>query len=416
MFLRSSCYTAVTLNGNDYLLPFGQAIVDQDRAYRLSGSGRELWERLADAPSREALLDGLIRDGEISPADRQTVQEETDSWISDLTAKRLLREVPDTDEGTGRRTFQDSAEDFDRFREPSAGILHIAGLTVALEGSPGCFSGDFRAFATKSAGTDRPNLQITVTPAPPRPHPGATVLLENEELCVMDEEETWRILYPSSSVLRMARVSRDGARAVLHIQAPAPGNKKKLQYEVFHACRLFFLIRARRDGCFVLHSASILYRNRAWLFSAPSGTGKSTHTAHWVKRGWAEMLNGDLNLIAPAESGGSSYEVRGIPWCGTSGIATTKTVPLGGIILLRRSPNGEKVTSLPPDDKQLKTMQRLITPSWTQEQLTDCLLFTGALTKAVPVWQLSCTASPSSASVMKAAIDAYLDLKTGHRS
>ena len=416
MLLRSSCYTAVSLHGVDYLLPFGQAIVDQKSAFRLGGSGRALWERLADAPSDKALVDGLIRDKEVSGADRQEVQKEIAEWVSGLVSRNLLREVPDSVDSSGRVGPAESVDDIDRFRESPAATLHIAGLTVALEGSSDFFSGDFAPFAAASGCADRPDQRITVTLASPRPHPGATVLLEDDDLCILDEGAAWRILYPSSCVLRMARVSRDGTRAVLHIQPRISDKKEQLQYEVFHACRLFFLIRARAAGCYALHSASILYRGRAWLFSAPSGTGKSTHTAHWVKRGWAEMINGDLNLIAPSESSASPYEVRGIPWCGTSGIATTKTFPLGGIILLRRSPDADTVAGLSPDEKQLKTMQRLITPSWTKEQLMDCLRFTGDLTAAVPVWQLSCTAGPSSACVMKKAIDAFLDKEAGHLS
>ena len=36
-------------------------------------------------------------------------------------------------------------------------------------------------------------------------------------------------------------------------------------------------------GMFALHSASLLYLEKAWLFSGPSGMGKSTHTALWKK-------------------------------------------------------------------------------------------------------------------------------------
>ena len=34
----------------------------------------------------------------------------------------------------------------------------------------------------------------------------------------------------------------------------------------------------------MLHSSCVVYNNRAYLFSAPSGTGKSTHTQLWLKR------------------------------------------------------------------------------------------------------------------------------------
>lgn len=414
MLIRSSSYTAVSLNGVDYLLPFGQSIVDQRSAYHLSGSGRQLWDRLAQAPSQMALLDGLIRDGEVTPAERETVQKEIAEWISDLEKKGLLKDVPGT-ESSLRIPAAVSENDF-VIKEPFCAGLSIAGLNIVMEGSPDYVSDDFHPFLTKLSDTDRIDQRITVTLASPFPHPGGVVLLENENICVIDEGSAWRILYPSFSVLRESRVSKDGSRAIVHLRGHDSEKKEHLQYELFHACRLFFLIRARLSGCYALHSASIIYRDRAWLFSAPSGTGKSTHVSHWVQHGWANVLNGDLNLIAPAKGGLSPYEVRGIPWCGTSETATTKTVPLGGIILLRRSADSDKVTSLQPDEKQLKTMQRLITPSWTEEQLKDCLHFTGALTEKIPVCTLACTAFSSSADVMKEAIDTWLDRLMEHRS
>jgi hypothetical protein len=414
MLLKSSCYLAVSLHGADYLLPFGQAVVDQKKAFRLSGSGRQLWERLSDAPSVDSLLESLIRDGEISPSDRQPVRKSIEDWTVQLLDSQLLREDPDT--GRNMQPGSSAPEGAGcadlSFREPPTASLFIAGFSITLEGPRDFFSDEFRPFVRKQPGGQTADQRVTVTFALPRPHPGATVLLENEELCVLDERSVWRIVYPSSRVLRMARVSKDGSRAVIHLHPGAAEDKKQLQYELFHACRLLFLIRARRAHSYALHSASILYRGRAWLFSAPSGTGKSTHAAHWVKHGWAEILNGDLNLIAPSDD---SFAVRGIPWCGTSGIAANKTVPLGGIILLRRSTDGrDAVLDLRPDEKQLKIMQRLITPSWTAEQLTDCLAFAGSVSDAVPVWTLSATKHSVSANVMKAAIDRFLDGQAGH--
>ena len=42
--------------------------------------------------------------------------------------------------------------------------------------------------------------------------------------------------------------------------------------------------------------------------------------------------------------------VYGMPWCGTSGVASTKSYPLGGIVLLGRSDN-DHFESLTNDQK-----------------------------------------------------------------
>ena len=76
------------------------------------------------------------------------------------------------------------------------------------------------------------------------------------------------------------------------------------QDSLFLAIRPVFLFLAQKKGMFVLHSASLLYLEKAWLFSGPSGMGKSTHTALWKKLFDTPFLNGDLNT----ESRGAAHQ------------------------------------------------------------------------------------------------------------
>ncbi len=97
-----------------------------------------------------------------------------------------------------------------------------------------------------------------------------------------------------------------------------------------------FMVSARHfyfaalHGKYALHSASNYYQEKAWLYSASSGTGKTTHVKLWEKLYAVQVLNGDLNLLGMEKD---EVFVYGIPWCGTSGVYTTKKYPLGGIIL-----------------------------------------------------------------------------------
>ena len=98
------------------------------------------------------------------------------------------------------------------------------------------------------------------------------------------------------------------------------------------------------------------------------------------------------------------YQVYGIPWCGTSGIFTTKTYPLGGIILLGRA-SDDHLETLDDTLKTLRVMQRLISPSWTPEGLERNLDFAAELSREIPIFHLCCTKNPSAVDVVKAAID-----------
>lgn len=171
---------------------------------------------------------------------------------------------------------------------------------------------------------------------------------------------------------------------------------------LFHALRLFFLYLAQKKDRFAVHSASILYHEKAWLFSGHSGMGKSTHTALWHERFQTPYLNGDLNLIG-SENG--QFFVYGISWCGTPGIFTTKQYPPGGIVLLGRHPELDLAEELSAPDKILRVMQRMISPAWNAELLDRNLSFASEIAARVPVFHLSCTMQPSAAQAARAEID-----------
>lgn len=89
------------------------------------------------------------------------------------------------------------------------------------------------------------------------------------------------------------------------------------------------------DGI-LLHSSCIVVDDKAYAFSADSGTGKSTHTNLWLKRfgDRAYMLNDDKPAIRFID--GKVYAC-GTPWSGKYDYSTPKVVELAGICFLERS-------------------------------------------------------------------------------
>ena len=136
--------------------------------------------------------------------------------------------------------------------------------------------------------------------------------------------------------------------------------------------------------------------------------GKSTHTALWHELFDTPYLNGDLNLLGLHKD---HIIVYGIPWCGTSGIFTAEAYELGGIVLLGRDLQTDYLEELNPSEKILRVMQRMISPAWTERQLSENLFFAGEIADRVPVLHLLCTKNASAACVIKNTIDQLEELQ-----
>ena len=80
----------------------------------------------------------------------------------------------------------------------------------------------------------------------------------------------------------------------------------------------------------LLHGAAISLINGCYIFTAPSGTGKTTHILN-LKKMFPEtiIINGDKPLINT-----ETKLVYGTPWCGKEGYNTNMSAPLAGIISL----------------------------------------------------------------------------------
>lgn len=111
-------------------------------------------------------------------------------------------------------------------------------------------------------------------------------------------------------------------------------------YCIFNALA-FEKVLMKHDSV-VLHCSYILYNGEAILFTAPSGTGKSTQANLWNKYKTATIVNGDRAIIKKVDG---RYYAFGMPICGSSDICLDKRAPIKAVIYLSQSPENfiEKV-------------------------------------------------------------------------
>jgi len=94
-------------------------------------------------------------------------------------------------------------------------------------------------------------------------------------------------------------------------------------------------------NCCIFHSASFIYKNKAWLLCAPSGTGKTTQFLNWIESYPTEiiMISGDMPVLDLSSQ--NEINVYSSPWNGKERIGNKISAPLGGIIYLSQSKKNE---------------------------------------------------------------------------
>ena len=140
---------------------------------------------------------------------------------------------------------------------------------------------------------------------------------------------------------------------------------------------------------FVFHGAAIEYQNFAYLFTAPSGTGKTTHINLWHKYlgDKVGIINGDKPIIRVEDD----ITVYGTPWAGKEGYQRNAKAPLKAICILKQSKtNG--IVRIEHSDAINHLMRQVYMPH-NAISLSSTLALLGKMIEKTPVYELSCDIS-----------------------
>ena len=137
---------------------------------------------------------------------------------------------------------------------------------------------------------------------------------------------------------------------------------------------------------FILHSSIINWRGNGLIFTAPSGTGKSTQAELWNEYEGADIYNGDRTIIRKI---GQTYFGFGSPYAGSSGIYRNESVPVCGIIVLSKAKENT-IQRLHGKEAFLPLYRETLMNTWNpvyMEHMTNLLLEAAA---DIPIYSLSC--------------------------
>lgn len=368
-----------------YLLPVGQLIADQRCGVRINETGVCLWNLLKEEHSIEELSRLCAAHYSAAPKDIPDIEKDVREFVSMLLDQDIL--ISDT------TSIRQSPESIRR-------LITIAGLTCMFHGPSCAFPSEFNSFLSESDDSCEPHQNIMIQEYVPSIHENGKLIIRNSELSIIECKDKYILLFPSSLQIAEAHLAKDASMCIFYCKGPF---NNEFRENLFQAMKVPFLYLSQQHNMAALHSSSILYRERAWLFSAASGTGKSTHANLWHESLQTPIINGDLNLLA-FENG--NPVIHGIPWCGSSSIFNTHTYPLGGIILLRQSPS-DFVEHLPEDLRRLLVLQRIISPSWNEKLYDISLRLADAMAEQILICRLHCTPQLKAVEAIRSEIDLF---------
>lgn len=155
------------------------------------------------------------------------------------------------------------------------------------------------------------------------------------------------------------------------------------------------------DGM-MLHSSAVVLDGYAYLFTAASGTGKSTHTKLWCDNFDGAVILNDDKPVMKLENG--IWYAYGTPWSGKTDLNLNLRVPLGGIAVLERGTENsiERISG----KRAVYAVLNQTIRSYDAALRMKTIDLISDLLEKVPVWLLRCNTEKDAAVLSKEAMTA----------
>ena len=164
------------------------------------------------------------------------------------------------------------------------------------------------------------------------------------------------------------------------------------------ACSGAFNRAIIKHNAVFIHSSALIYDGEAYLFSADSGVGKSTHTKLWRQAfgDKVQMINDDKPVVRIYNDKVIAY---GTPFDGGSKIANNISAPLKAIVFIERGE--ENSVRIPTTTEIIKNLYKSSTRFINKENASIMLENFGKLIGLTKFYILTCNTDITSAYVAR---------------
>lgn len=288
--------------------------------------------------------------------------------------------------------------------------LKIAGKTINLSIDPSLYHESFKDFEVPVI--ENPDLTVNVFDRRYTLKDLSNYIKEHKDnklvstqyMTVYKTEDGYCLVYPFETQVIYTMLNTRTWSAEIDVDTTQEFIKNQdftLTDYVFFMIRDVFFCFGQCCNMLPVHSSSIIYNGKAYLFSAPSGTGKTTHTDFWRKLYGVEILDGDVTMLTVNED---EITASGMPWCGTSKRYKNTSVPLGNIILLSRAAEN-RIEEAGELEAVITITAESLAPNWNREVTAKTLSLAKAIASKRPMLHIYCIPEESAAVAMKNYID-----------
>ena len=136
----------------------------------------------------------------------------------------------------------------------------------------------------------------------------------------------------------------------------------------------------------LMHASAVEHEGQSIVFTAPSGTGKTTQAELWAKHKGATILNGDKVFLKREDDGIHAW---GSPWKGSSPYAENASAPLRAIVALEQAEENS-IRKLEGFEVLEYVVPHVFFPSWDERCEQAVLTFLDQVLGETEVYLLKC--------------------------
>ncbi len=161
-------------------------------------------------------------------------------------------------------------------------------------------------------------------------------------------------------------------------------------YDFLAILRCICLNILKNFNGFFFHCSSLELDGKAYLFTAHSGTGKSTHTRLWREYfgDKVTMINDDKPIIRLING---RFYIYGTPWQGKENIGNNVKVPVHAVCFLRQGKDN-KIKKLTPIEALPLFFDQTERPK-DKKSMENLLDLFNLFLKEIPIYMMDCTIS-----------------------